>query len=441
MFRRSLKSFASFLLSITAENPAAPILAQNNARVRRKQFDRRVRDVIAQRPDGSATIVAGTVQLVGISDIRKALGDDAWAAVAGKAHQITEATIRLHLSEADAFDQRDDETYILCFADSNKIEAAQKAGRIVARIKERLVQELPRAAERVRVDHEVCELEWSADETDDDLPLIDRLAVSLRKVREEADLAAKRWRHALVHEATLAYAPLWRPKTRIVPMFRCLLDDATGKIALERLRTLAGIEALMEATSELDCVMFSHAVQALHVLVQNNGTAALVAPVSFHTLNDRRLRERFTTSCGNMPEAYRQFVIFELRAVPPGIPDIRLIELIQQLKPLGKSVIVEMPLDEQRAMHLAGIGLFGFALDIAGLTRQKINMELYLARYVRHTKGANLNTIVHGVNTLGLADAAIKAEIDYIGGEAIAHALDAPKNAYHWNPPLNNHVA
>jgi GGDEF domain-containing protein len=440
MLRRSLKSFASFLLSVADERPSAAALAQRNTRVRREQFDRRVRKVVAKRPDGSATIVAGTVQLVGLSDIRKALGDDAWAAVAGKAHKITEATIRSHLAEEDAFDRRDDETYILCFADSNKIEAAQKAERIVARVKERLVEELPRAAERIRVDHEVSEVEWSADEADN-VPLIDFLAGSLRKVREEADRAAKQWRHTLVHEATLVYAPLWRPKTRIVPMFRCLLDDATGRTALDRLRTLAGIDALLEATSELDCVMFSHAVKALHVLVQDGGTAALVVPVSFHTLNDRRLRERFTTLCGNMPEAYRQFMIFELRAVPPGIPDIRLIELIQQLKPLGKSVILEMPVDEQRAMRLAGIGLFGFALDLARISDRKMNPEVYLARYARHAKSASLNAILLGVSTLGLADAAVKAEIDYIGGEAIAHSLDAPKNAYHWNPPLNKHIA
>jgi EAL domain-containing protein (putative c-di-GMP-specific phosphodiesterase class I) len=442
MFKHSLQKFGSYLLSLAAEGPPPAPVSRKGREVptQRAQFDQRVRAVIASRPNGSTKILAGTVQLVGMNKIRHALGDGPWEAVAGKAHEITVATIRAHLSPHDAFDRRDDETYILCFADANKVDAAQKAEQIVAEIKQRLIREAPQAAARLRVGQEVCELEWVEDEADD-TPLIDLLAGSLRKVREEAERAAKQWRHALVHEATLVYGPLWRPKARVVPMFRCLLDDATGKIALDRLRTLSGINALLETTSELDCVMLSQAVQAVHALVQNNGTAAVVVPVSFHTLNERQLRERFIGLCRDMPDAYRQFIIFELRAVPQSVSDTRLVEMIQQLKPLGKSVILEMPLDEQRIKHLAGVGLFGVALDVTPFAHGKMNFELYFTRYARHAKAANLSTLVHGVSTLGLADSAMKAGFDYIGGEAIAHALDAPKSAYHWGPPLNKRVA
>jgi hypothetical protein len=442
MFKNSLKKLGAFLLSVAAERPPPAVAPRRHPHVDipRARFDQRVRAVIASRPSGSTKLLAGAVQLLGMTEIRQALGDDAWEAVAGKAREITEATIRAHLSANDACDRRNDETYILCFADTDKRDAETKTERIVAEIKERLIREVPQAAERVRVTHDVCELEWVEDEASG-TSLIDILAESLRKVREEADRAAKQWRHALVHEATVVYGPLWRPKARAVPIFRCLLDDATGKIALDRLRTLSGIEALLETTSELECVMFSRAIQALHALVQNNGTAALVVPVSFHTLNERRLRERFTALCRDMPDAYRQFVIFELRAVPAGVPDIRLVEMVQQLKPLGKSVILEMQLDEQRVKHMTGIGLFGVALDVAPFAGGNTNLELYLARYARHAKSANLNTLVHGVSTLGLADAALKAKFDYIGGDAIAHALDAPKSAYHWNPPLSQRIA
>lgn len=442
MFKNSLKKLGVFLLSIAAEGPSPAAASRRHPHidVRRARFDECVRRVIASRPNGSTRLLAGAVQLVGMNEIRQALGEGAWETVAGKAHEITEATIRAHLSANDACDRRDDETYILCFADTDKRDAEAKAERIVSEIKERLAREAPQAAERVRVSHEVSELEWVEDEASA-TPLIDMLAGSLRKVREEADRAAKQWRHALVHEATVVYGPLWRSKARAVPMFRCLLDDATGKIALERLRMLSGIDALLQTTSELECVMFSRAVQALHALLQNNGTAALVVPVSFHTLNERRLRERFTALCRDMPDAYRQFVIFELRAVPSGVPDIRLTEMVQQLKPLGKSVILEMLLDEQRVKHMTGIGLFGVALDLAPFAGGNTNLELYLTRYARHAKSANFNTLVHGVSTLGLADAALKAGIDYIGGEAIAHALDAPKSAYHWNPSLSQRIA
>jgi EAL domain-containing protein (putative c-di-GMP-specific phosphodiesterase class I) len=442
MFKHTLKKLGSYLLSVAAEpSSSAPASRKpRDVRAHRARFDRRVREVIDSRPNGSTKILAGTVQLVGMNEIRHALGDGPWEAVAGKAHEITEATIRAHLSAHDAFDRRDNETYILCFADANKVDAAQKAERIVADIKERLSREAPQAAERVRVGHEVCEVEWVEDEAGG-TPLIELLAGSLRKVREEAERAAKQWRHALVHEATLVYGPLWRPKMRLVPMFRCLLDDATGRTALDRLRTLSGIDALLETTSELDCVMLSRAVQALHALVQHSGTAALVVPVSYHTLNERRLRERFIGLCRDMPDAYRQFVIFELRAVPSGVPDIRLIEMIQQLKPLGKSVILEMVLDEQRVKQMAGVGLFGVALDVTPFVHGKMHLELYFTRYARHAKSANINTLVHGVSTLGLADAALKAGFDYIGGEAIAHALDAPKSAYHWNPPVSKRIA
>src|ERR1700730_2149654 len=134
MFKHSLKKLGSFLLSIAAEAPAHPIARRkpSDAGARRVRFDQRVSKAIANRPNGSTKVLAGTVQLVGMNEIRRALGDRRWEAVAGKAHEITETTIRAHLTEHDAFDRRDDETYILCFADANKVNGAQKSQRIVA---------------------------------------------------------------------------------------------------------------------------------------------------------------------------------------------------------------------------------------------------------------------------------------------------------------------
>lgn len=430
MLSWSLQRVARFLLAISREQnePISDQTSRKPLRAQRRAFDERTRRVIASRPSPSAKLVAGTVQFVGIDTIKAALGND-WLAIANQAHTIAETVIRSHLYEADAFDRQDEDTYILCFAGNDKLDAVRRTARIVDDITRRLKEQVPQAS-GLRIEHEVTELDWEEVDEEDDTPLIDILAERLRKVRAEAEQSAKQWKRMLIRDATVVYAPVWNVQSRYVSLFRCMLGDTIGKSVVGRIQSLSTTEEMLHTLSELDLVIVSRGVQALHRLVQEGRKAELILPLTFHTLANRRQRDAFLRLCRDIPEAYKSLIHFELHTIPAGVPLPRIVGTIQQLKPLAKSIILQTPMDEQRLRQVSGTGLYGAACDAGWFSQASVNIELYLRRYVSCARAFKLRVFVYGVSTVGLVEAAIRSNVDYVSGEAVAHPLDAPKSAY-----------
>jgi hypothetical protein len=430
VFKNWIQRTGKFLIAL-ADSSEAPKSSKRPApkASRGTRFDNRARKLIDERQKASGKVLAGSVQLLGMDDIKRAMGDK-WEAVAGRAHDIAVRTIRSHLSDEDAYDRSKDDTYILCFAGASKSEAEQKTTRIVSDIKKHLAEQVPEAGD-IRVEHQVCELEWTED-LGDDVPIIDVLAASLQRIREETAQAARRWRRVLLEESRVVYRPLWPSKRQAVPMFHCLLDSVSGKTALARVSSASSSDELLETMSELDCAMLSRAVGGLHAFRQNDGAGSIIVPVTFHTANDRRLRQRFLALLGNIPEAYRQFITLELHSIHPGVPNVRLSEVIHYLRPLCGGVILQTPIDEHRIRQMAGMGLLGVALDAAWLSQLGVQPALYLARFVKLALGSNVQSIAHGLNTTGMFEAARKAGFDYLAGDAVAQPITALRSTPSW---------
>jgi hypothetical protein len=230
----------------------------------------------------------------------------------------------------------------------------------------------------------------------------------------------------------VVYRPLWPSKRQALPLFCCLLDSVSGKTALARVSSAASSDELLETMSELDCAMVGRAVEGFHSFRQNDGACSIIVPVTFHTVNDRQRRGRFVALWDNIPEAYRQFICLELHSIQAGVPNVRLLEVIQYLRPLCGGVVLQTPADEQRIRQMSGMGLFGIALDAAWLSQTGIQPTLYLSRFVKLARAGNIRTIAHGLNTTGMFEAARKAGFDYLAGDAVAQPLTALKSSPAW---------
>jgi hypothetical protein len=393
------------------------------------EFDQRARKVVGERQKSSGKILAGAIQLLGMDDIKKAMGND-WKAVASRAHDIAERIIRSQLSDADAYDRRNGDTYILCFAKLSKAEAEQKTNEIVVAIKKQLAEQVPEAP-GIHVDHQVSEIEW-AEDLGDDASIFDVLAESLQRIREETAQAAKRWRRVLLEESRVVFRPLWPSKRQALPIFCCLLDSVSGKTALARVSSASSSDELLDTMSELDCAILGRAVEGFHSFRQNDGACSIIVPVTFHTVNDRQRRGRFVALWDNIPEAYRQSICLEFHSIHPGVPNVRLIEVIQYLRPLCGGIILQTPADEQRIRQMSGTGLFGIALDAAWLSQFGVQPTLYLSRFVKLATVNKLRTIAHGLNTTGMFEAARKAGFDYLAGDAVAPPIAALRRTPAW---------
>ena len=117
MLRSALRQMGKFLLEVgdAERQPAARPQATDKVQIRRRDFERRARKTVALRPDGATKLLAGSVQLIGMDEIKASLGTE-WLADAKAAHEIVERTIRRHLTDSDSWERHADDAYILCFA-------------------------------------------------------------------------------------------------------------------------------------------------------------------------------------------------------------------------------------------------------------------------------------------------------------------------------------
>ena len=97
---------------------------------------------VLPRPDEPpATVhVAGKIRLIGLDEVREALGSR-WAAAAARAMASAEHVIRRRCGPRDTFSRTADGGFLICFADATEEEAAFRAAALGREIRTRLVGE------------------------------------------------------------------------------------------------------------------------------------------------------------------------------------------------------------------------------------------------------------------------------------------------------------
>jgi hypothetical protein len=429
MFRNLVKKVGAALVAAATTEPPPRGPTANPAAVerQRKQFDRRTEDLIASRPDPSAPVVAGAVQLLGMWDIQAELGE-VWHEVAANAYGATERVLRKHLKGADVYTRKDEENYILCFATLDRVQAERKTKAIVEEIKEVLLREVPEAGQ-LRVGHRITEVDPGRALNGGSL--LETIAASIESVKQEAEDVFERQKRLLLEEASVVFAPVWSPSGQSVVLYRCVLDDWTSRTTLQNLSMFSEPEDLQRAISDLDYLLLGRAIQTLHRVLQSNGKTVLLVPVHFQTLAQRARRDEYLQLCQKMPRPYGKFLFFEVYGVPSQTPASRILQIIRPLQPHGNALIVSIGATEERVLFELGTsGIYGVTLSLDELS----GGASLLPKYATAASAVGLRTFAHGARTIGLARAAVDAGFDYLDGEAIATKVEAPKGAYRWNP-------
>jgi len=422
--RTGLKKLAGMLLALTADAP--PPAAGPNANPSRPFGE--------MRTASSLTVMAGSIQLLGMAQIKQQLGAR-WSAVADIACRIAEETIQRHISADDAYQRHGEETFVLCFASPDKAHAEARTRTIGEEIATLLARQTSQI--RLQVDHTVAELKWADIDNGEAESIAELIARELRQVRERADAAARAWRHELVRHAGIRFCPVWHPPRRIVTTYRAMLNEQTGTHAMQRLAGVTTPEELKGTLHELDCLIVGRAIKALERLLHAGGAAQMLVPVNFNSLSNRTAREKYLNLCRDIPQYYKRFLLFEVHGAAEGTPIPRLVEVALALKPYGHGVLVELPASGSQLLDAVSarlFGLFGLSVDAKSLPRSGGQAAIALTRLVSAAAALNLKVFVHGADTVGILEAAQKARADYIDGRAVALPLAEPKAAYRWTP-------
>ncbi|MBX3492062.1 MAG: hypothetical protein KF899_03825 [Parvibaculum sp.] len=419
--RAGLRKLASMLFALAADAP--PPAARPNANPTRSF--REMRTAI------SPTVVAGTIQLLGMAEIKKQLGAR-WSTVADIAFGIAEQTILRHISLEDAYQRHGREAFLLCFATPDKAHAEAKTRTIAEEIATLLAQRSPHIS--LRVDHTIAEIEWADIDKDGAESIAELMACELRKVRERAESSARAWRNELLRTAGIRFGPILHPPRRIVICYRAMLNEQTGTHALQRLAVATTPDELKDTLHELDCLIVGRGITALDRLLHAGGMAQMLIPVNFNSLSIRATREKYLGLCRDIPPHYKRFLLFEVHSAPSGTPVSRLIEIALAFKPYCHGVLVEVSGNYSGLQELRSAGLFGISVDAKSLPGHASQATTALANLVSAATAFNLKSFVHGADTMGTLHAAQKARADYVDGHAVALPIDEPKTAYRWAP-------
>lgn len=380
----------------------------------------------------SSPLVAGSLELVGLDDIREAMGDR-WQALGSRAEEIAEAELRLQLDDADFYRPYGNTSFLVCFSNLDKLSADRKARQIAARIKAQLVQQIPEIAQTISVDHFVAAVD-RATLRQGNLPIADRLLGTLEKMREEAQVTTRQFRVSLLRDFQILYSPAWHATKRLVVLNRCLLDMASGCTTLAQFQALADPLQLSQTLAELDFSLLTKSLEALHQMLRSKRGSAILVPVAFQTILTPGTRQEYTRLLSLIPESYRKYVILEINRIPKMTQLGRLGEMITILTPFAKGVVLELSVDEPRMEALLAQEPWALSVSLLGASSTDPHIADRLRKFVGVARAAGTPTFAHGVNSIGLALAAFEAGFSYLDGPAIHPLTREPKPLSPLNP-------
>ena len=268
----------------------------------------------------------------------------------------------------------------------------------------------------------------------DEVPLVDTIANSLRRVRDEAENAAKMWREHLLRTASIRYKPIWSPSKKVVALHRAVLDEDTGRRTMQRLSSLSSVDEMIDVLFELDCLILGHAAAGLHDLVNGGGRTQLIVPVNFNSLNLGTRRKRYLKLCADIPSAYRRFLLFEICDIPPGTPGGRVLDLIVPLNQNAHGAIIEASVSSAvDLVDSVGSAIMGVVTRADEFSGAVVDVSVRLNRYVTDLKARNMKVFLRGVNSPELVQVARVTGIDWMDGPCVAALTRELKTLYRWN--------
>jgi PAS domain S-box-containing protein len=344
---------------------------------------------VLHRLDGpSATVhVAGKIRLIGLDEVREALGPR-WAAVAARAMSSAEHVIRRRCGSHDTWSRTADGGFLICFASATEDEAAFRASAMAREIRTRLIGEgeteaiatvsaiaaavdvpqvpgrsadMPATVIGERLNSRLAQIEARARDT---------LRHAVNSTRCRLEPVRDRHTHGIV--AHFARLPL-EQEQRILAAYSTLPMSERQNFDFDRL------------------VLGVAANRAISDIAEGGGLLVLVN-VDFEVFLDRRRTERYVAACKALDNRLRERLILVLSGLPKGVPRSRILDCIMRLRPychgIGfQSDSMEPPLIEFSMLAAAIVVLqdTGAAVDTARLAKALDSLHAYQARVlVRH---------------------------------------------------------
>lgn len=392
-------------------------------------------------------IAAGSLQLIGLSGIRTALGER-WEQRSEQIFRLIEGIFRRRLDVTDAYYRVDDESFLILFTRLRQREAEFKA-RVIAEEIEKLIVGEESAAHEIAVVSRVAEINRQFV-----LEKINSLDELIEHVRTSADATAQKQSvmeqdeeseladipelnqdfstlfqrtsiEDYLKQCSANFRPMFNTKRRIYSSFLAsVISKRTGRMVLVDDDPL--LDRPEELLPALDRFTLGAALLGLHRMISANLQTKLVIPISYDTLSISRLREQYFNRLREVPDGIRTFIAFAVTNLPIGMPASRLGELVSYLRPLSSLQVAHVASDIKLVDIYAGTGCYGLSTEIPVDQADPARLQTDMTNFARRTHLHRNVAILANINSRDDLRTGIAAGFDIIWGDAVSGTVDTP---------------
>lgn len=385
-------------------------------------------DELALKIAGRDSIIAGSLELIGLDDVRNIVGD-AWPSIAAKVNEVVLDELQRCLDPSDIFRPHGEASFLIQFDGLDKTAAENKAQRTALRIRAALIGQVPEIAEAISIKHFVVDLDPSTLENDG-RSIAETLFERLLDMRKDTERFLQRDRKSLIKDFQVQFSPIWHVQKQVTVLNRCLLSSIYGGTALSQFQSLVDPDEMAATYAELDYLTLTQSLEALHRVFQAGRSAMMLVPVDFSTILNELSVAEYVRLLATMPDVYRKFVTIEIGAVPVSHPALSLLQIAGLLGSYVKYVAIELVLDDPRIGAIVAGKPWAVSLNLSGMKSSNPRLPFQLKQFASAANAASVNTMARGANSIGLALAATEAGFAYLDGSAIHLPFREPR------PPL-----
>jgi len=365
-----------------------------------------------QNAGKKGAIVAGKVQLVGLAEVRAAIGDR-WPAVAERSFQAAESILRKHLSATDVFSRTADDGFLVCFTELGEAEAQFKARTIATEIRAKLVGEFPEMAEA-----DVTGFATTvAVDTDDMMPenaIVNALESRLSRERKRLEDAAIKAMRAKLPTAEVLFQTVRTDTNHAAPI---VLTRLPSDIESAQSTLLALGRA--EYIPQTELLLLTGAAERVLAELRQERTDLILTPVRLATLTHRRDAEHWLNVARTLGPPGKKRLVVEIRELGRDTARARLTDVTMMVSSLFRAVAFELPtIDPGFIAHLPVTApLVTIEARVLG-----DSPAVPVARLLKALLPRRCRLIVKNVTTSSMAVALAKAGVPLIATNAIDDA-------------------
>jgi len=370
--------------------------------------------ILTLRADSGAAVemrsqTAGRIRLVGLDEVRAALGDR-WPAVAVRAMATAETVIRRRCGAQDSVDRIDDTSFLMSFGSLSEAEASFRAAVIGREIRERLIgQGTDVDAAEVRT---IAAAVRFPDRQETGAALRALLLAGLDEQMERIEGEAREVLQTALASATCLLERIsGRNPEQTVAMLVRLSNDMERKLFC----ALSVLPRRATDAFDLDGLLLGLAAQQALDALENADATKLLVNVRFDVFGTRASTDRYVSLCAKLDPRVCKRLTLLLTSPPEGLPRSRQLEFVNRLRPYCAAVgfqvdevaqlaVIDLSQTANPLVALPATALLGIAPDrlrelVAGL----------------HTKRARV--LVRRIGTEDDAAAVLAQGVDMISME------------------------